>query len=147
MTQTKLLATALPTSCSNCPQFNDYQDSRSRGWCSLFNHVSFKHHPFTRDCQLNLPDEEDILRSEHEVGSLVKLIDSAKDHSQWSTFIVVGKRYNSNRYKTTETYLSETDWEFLLATIEQAQVSQIWVAEDEICHYSQSHIINPIGEF
>ncbi|WP_186376330.1 hypothetical protein, partial [Hyella patelloides] len=73
--------------------------------------------------------------------------DSAKDHSQWSTFIVVGKRYNSNRYKTTETYLSETDWEFLLATTTKPLTYLIWVREDEICHYDQSHIINPIGEF
>ncbi|VEP17124.1 hypothetical protein H1P_5510004 [Hyella patelloides LEGE 07179] len=147
MTQTQLLTTALPTSCSGCPQFNDYQDSRSRGWCSLFNSVSFKHHPFTRDCQLNFPDEEDILRSEHEVGSLVKLIDSALDHTQWSTFIVVGKKYNPNRYRNTETFLNQTDWYYRLATTEQALLSQIWVAEDEICHYDQSHIINPQGEF
>ena len=147
MTYTTQKTTQLPTSCANCPQFNDYQDNRKRGWCSLFNQVSFKHHPFTHDCQLNIPNEEDILRSEHEVGNLVKLIDSHKDHTQWTTFIVVGKKYNPHRYRNTDTYLSQPDWYYLLATIEQGKVSQVWVAEDEICHHSQSHIINPVGEF
>ncbi|VEP17897.1 hypothetical protein H1P_6560001 [Hyella patelloides LEGE 07179] len=43
--------------------------------------------------------------------------------------------------------MSETDWEFLLATTTKPLTYLIWVREDEICHYDQSHIINPIGEF
>ncbi|VEP17885.1 hypothetical protein H1P_6520009 [Hyella patelloides LEGE 07179] len=149
MTQSTVKTTQVPTNCSNCPQFHDYQEkeNRSRGWCEQFNCVSFSHHPFTQDCRLNIPNEEDLLRSEHEVGSLVKLIDSTLDHSQWSTFIVVGKRYNPNRYQNTKTFLNQTDWYYRLATTEQALLSQIWVAENEICHYDQADIINPIGEF
>ena len=147
MTQTTSKITQLPTSCANCPQFDDYQDNRKRGWCNLYNHFAKEHHPFTRDCQLNLLDEEDILRSEYEPRNLVKLIDSALDHTEWSTFIVVGKKYNPNRYRNTDTYLNQADWYYRLATREQPQISQVWVAEDEICHYSQSHIINPVGEF
>ncbi|VEP17684.1 conserved hypothetical protein [Hyella patelloides LEGE 07179] len=147
MTQTTSKITQLPTNCDNCTQFHDYQDNRGRGWCSLFNSVSFKHHSFTQDCRLNIPDEEELLHSEYDTRSLVKLIDTQKDHSEWSTFIVVGKKYNPNRYRNTKTFLHQTDWYYRLAGIEQPQISQVWVAEDEICHYSQSHIINPIGEF
>ncbi|VEP16323.1 conserved hypothetical protein [Hyella patelloides LEGE 07179] len=147
MTYTTQKTTQLPTNCANCPQFHNYRDNRGGGWCNFYDRFAKEHHPFTHDCKLNYLDSEDILRSEHEAGSLVKLIDSHKDHSQWTTYVVVGKKYNPNRYQNTKTFLNQTDWYYRLATIEKLEVTQQWVAEDEICHYDQADIINPIGEF
>ena len=52
--------TSQQNTCANCPQFQDYQDSRSRGLCQAFDQVTRKHHRRTPDCdhaieQLNLP--------------------------------------------------------------------------------------------
>ncbi len=40
--------------CASCPQFNNFNESRGRGWCNLFDRVAFCHHPLTSDCRLNL---------------------------------------------------------------------------------------------
>lgn len=136
-----------PTNCSNCPQFKDYEDERGRGWCLLFDCVSFKHHCFTRDCKLQRVAEEDLKRPPYTEGDKVKIIDSTKDHTYWTTCIVVAKRFNPYRYRTDETWLKEVDWYFLLAGIEGFKVHPQWIAENDICHYRKSHIINPEGEF
>lgn len=36
--------------CSQCPHFNDFNESNSRGWCELFNHQAKQHHEQTNDC-------------------------------------------------------------------------------------------------
>lgn len=66
MTYTVTKPATLPTHCSNCPKFKDYHDSRGRGWCLLFERVSFKKHPFTRDCELERVASEDIIRPEYQ---------------------------------------------------------------------------------
>ena len=137
----------LPTSCSNCPKFKDYQDVRGRGWCLLFNQVSFKKHPFTRDCELERVAEENIIRPLYTEGNKVKIIDSALDYTEWTTYIIVAKKFNSYRYKTPETALNQTDWYYQLATIKKLEVNPRWFAENDICHYEESANINPEGEF
>ena len=54
--------TETPTAftCASCPQFNDYNEPRGRGWCRLFNRLAFSHHPFTLDCQLNLASDSKV---------------------------------------------------------------------------------------
>jgi hypothetical protein len=37
--------------CLDCPMFTDFQDIRSRGWCSAFEKVSRTYHPQTNTCQ------------------------------------------------------------------------------------------------
>lgn len=105
------------SNCSNCPKFRDYQDSRGRGWCLLFDEVSFQHHPFTRDCHLERVAEEDIIRPSYNKTDKVKIIDPDTDHTQWNTCIVVAKRFNPYHYRTPESALNQTDWYYQLATL------------------------------
>ena len=137
----------LPTNCSNCSKFRDYQDNRGRGWCLLFNQVSFQKHPFTRDCELERVAEEDIIRPPYYETNKVKIIDPDKHHTQWTTCIVVAKRFNPYHYRTSESALNEVDWYYQLATVEGLKVIPQWFAENDICHYKESHLINPDGEF
>lgn len=37
--------------CVDCPMFTDFQDIRSRGWCSAFEKVTRTFHPQTTTCQ------------------------------------------------------------------------------------------------
>lgn len=76
------------------PKFKDYHDNRGRGWCLLFNQVSFKQHPFTRDCELERVAEEDIIHPLYTEGERVKLIDPNTDYTQWTSCIVVAKKFN-----------------------------------------------------
>ena len=139
--------TKLPTSCSNCPKFRDYHDPRGRGWCLLFNQVSFQKHPFTKDCELERVSEEDIIRPPYNESDKVKIIDPNKNHTQWNTCIVVAKKFNPYHYKTPESALNEVDWYYQLATIEGLKVIPRWFAENDICHYEESASINLEGEF
>ena len=34
--------------CANCPQFQDFHDARSRGWCQAFDQPARTYHPRTR---------------------------------------------------------------------------------------------------
>ena len=152
------------TTCANCPHFNDYRENRGRGWCLLFNRVSFKKHPFTRDCELERVASEDIIRPSYNESDRVSIIDPDTDYTQWTTYIVVAKKrcdpaqsmtrkgtrtktFNPYRYKTVETALNQTDWYYQLATVEGLKVIPQWIAENDICHYEESHLINPDGEF
>lgn len=54
----------LPTNCHNCPYFDNYQEERGRGWCNQRDRLAYSHHIFTRECELNLRSDEDILHSE-----------------------------------------------------------------------------------
>ena len=66
MTQTTF-KTKTPTqcTCASCPQFNNFNESRGRSWCKLFDKVAYSHHPLTQDCKLYLPSnnklEEDTI--------------------------------------------------------------------------------------
>ena len=40
--------------CASCPKFKDFNESRGRGLCTIFDKIVFSHHPFTSDCKLNL---------------------------------------------------------------------------------------------
>ncbi|GFE71976.1 hypothetical protein [Chroococcus sp. FPU101] len=44
--------TLTPTAtCAVCPFFNDYNEPRGRGWCQVFDHYAFRHHPCTNTCR------------------------------------------------------------------------------------------------
>ncbi len=40
--------------CAQCPAFVDYQGTRNRGLCQLFNEVTYAHHSKTQTCDLSL---------------------------------------------------------------------------------------------
>ncbi|NJK58824.1 MAG: hypothetical protein HC939_24020 [Pleurocapsa sp. SU_5_0] len=42
-----------PTTCSNCPNFNNFHEPNGRGWCNLFDQQARKHHLKTNDCILS----------------------------------------------------------------------------------------------
>ncbi|PSF34933.1 hypothetical protein C7H19_18170 [Aphanothece hegewaldii CCALA 016] len=44
--------TQTPTAtCAVCPFFKDYEEPRGRGWCNVFDHHVFRHHPCTNTCR------------------------------------------------------------------------------------------------
>ena len=141
------LQTKTPTTstCASCPHFDDFKEPNGRGWCMVFDRVAYQHHPFTQDCQLNLPTdtiaEEEQEFCKYREGDMVKVIDKYKDHSQWETFVVIGHRYNSNAFKTTKSYLTEPEWYILIATIDKPVIDKYWKAETQICHADHSAFI------
>ena len=85
MTCNTAFKTETPTACTcaSCPQFDDYNEPRGRGWCSLFNRLAFCHHPLTSDCRLNLaPATKEKEETIDTVGQQLKetrlLLDKAK---------------------------------------------------------------------
>ena len=144
------------STCSLCPNFQDFQEQNGRGWCALFDRMAKQHHPRTNDCDstlslypenIELP-EEDLPYSEFEAENIVKIIDSEEHHTEWAKFIVVAKKLNTERYRSTESYLTEPQWYYQLAAIPyeptypHSRTSQpFWVAETDICHFDQSHLI------
>ena len=89
-------------------------------------------------------DEADLPHSEYQVGSIVKVIDSDEHHTEWAVFEVIDCKYNHNLYNSTESYLNESQWYFRLASNDDASTisKSLWVAENEICHFDQSHLIS-----
>lgn len=85
-------------------------------------------------------DPADLSRSEYQVGNIVKVIDSTEHHSEWGTFEVVECHHNLKRYRTTESYLSETDWYYTISSLDG--VIQFFVSEIEICDADMSWNIN-----
>ncbi len=150
MTQQTVIATtpAPESTCAKCSQFNDYLEPTGKGWCNLFNKPARREHPQTLDCQLNLPtEEEDLPHAEYEPGQIVKVIDEGEDHTEWASFVVIGATFNQNRFRSTQAYLSEPDWNYLIASVDRPTQHQFWVAEQEICHGSQSHLIDTANVF
>ena len=145
------IQTKLPTACScaSCPKFNDYGESNGKGWCNLFNRPAAQHHALTADCLLNLPpetDNEDLPEEDRNIckykqGSIVKLIDSQRHHTQWLSFIVVGQKYNPGRFRSDEAYLTEPNWYLLLAKVDQPTSNLNWVAETAICLAERAEFI------
>ncbi len=139
---------AQKSTCANCSQFNDYLEPTGKGWCNLFDQPARRHHPQTLDCQLNLPtEEEDLPHAEFEPGQIVKIIDEGEeDCNEWASFVVIGASFNQNRFRSIQTYLSEPDWNYLIASVDHTQ-HQFWVAETEICHVDQSPLIETADVF
>ena len=90
---------------------------------------------------------EDIPYSEFKEGSIVKVIDEGEEHTEWADFVVIGKNYNQQRFRSTESYLTETNWYYLLASVDIPTLNQFWVASDEICHAEYSHLIDTSEPF
>ncbi|MEL6987512.1 MAG: hypothetical protein AAGK97_06740 [Bacteroidota bacterium] len=141
------------------------------GWCGLFDHQAKIHHEQTQDCinssdlqvthekEDNLRlfpnldsdafptkeviNEADLPHTEYQVGSVVKVIDPDEHHTEWAVFEVIECKHNKGLYRNTETYLNETSWYFRLASHDDATIinEDLWVREDEICHFEQSHLI------
>ena len=70
-------------------------------------------------------------RSAYQVGSLVKVIDSQEHHSEWAVFEITECHHNQLRYRTTEAYISEIDWYYIISSLDG--VTQLEVSEIEIC--------------
>lgn len=88
---------------------------------------------------LNLPsssplDEADLPHAEYEIGNVVKVIDSQEKHAEWAVFEVVERRYNPRCFRSTEAYLSETEWYYQLSSHESGD-KLIWVRENDICDF------------
>ena len=133
--------------CSNCSYFQDYQEPNGRGWCQCFNRQAKRHHQMTNDCILNgslekTEELEEALRphSDYQVGSIVKIIDPDEHHTEWATFEVAECRYNNKLYRSTESYLNETEWYYKLISLDGTYCfGSVWVSEDEICPVELAH--------
>jgi hypothetical protein len=140
--------------CAQCPHFNDYQESNGRGWCHLFNRQARANHQQTNDCIVSsdletfptkeIEDEADLPYSEYQVGSIVKVIDQDDDHREWAVFEIVECKYNHSLFDNTKSYLNQAQWYFRLASLQDSNTlnKSLWVAENEICHFEQSHLIS-----
>ena len=72
---------------------------------------------------------EDIPYSEFEPGHSVKVIDQGEEHTEWTSFVVVTKIINPNRFSSITSYLNQPNWYFLLALLDRPTQHQFWVAE------------------
>ena len=144
--------------CSTCPHFQSFNGSRGRGLCKYHDQVVFEHHQSTDECQSSLETEsdkhlqsfeqpEDIPYSEFEPDQKVKVIDDQEDHNEWASFVIITKVINPNRYSSTESYLNEPDWYYLLASLDRPDSAMFWAKENEICHIDQSHLIETAEVF
>ena len=92
--------------------------------------------------------EEDLPHAEYQPGQIVKVIDEGEeDCNEWASFVVIGASFNQNRFRSTQAYLSEPDWNYLIASVARPTQHQFWVAENEICHVDQSHLIETAEVF
>ena len=161
MTQTKFIQAnqSQQFTCSTCPNFQSFNGYRGRGLCKYHNQVVFEHHQSTNECISALEREsnkylqsfeleEDIPYSEFEPGQKVKVIDEGEDnHEEWASFVVITKVINPNRFSSIQAYLAEPNWYFLLASVDRPNSNMFWVAENEICHVNQSHLIETADIF
>lgn len=132
------------TTCSKCPQFTDFDDNQGRGWCNLFGTAARQHHLRTNDC--NLFSKSEPLNAPHSsfaIESIVKVIDPQEHHSEWATFTVIARKYNTELYRSTEAYLNEPEWYYqLVPTTYKETFEPLWVAENDICAFDESHLIS-----
>ncbi|BAZ47295.1 hypothetical protein NIES4102_43410 (plasmid) [Chondrocystis sp. NIES-4102] len=93
-------------------------------------------------------DEADKPHSEYQVGSIVKVIDTEENHTEWDVFEVIECMYNENLYNSAETYLHQSEWYYRLSsyrngnTISSLEIGidkSLWVAENEICAFDMAH--------
>jgi hypothetical protein len=135
--------TSYSSTCSQCSHFNNYQEAAGRGWCNLFNQAARTHHQRTNDCDLFADcDPLDTPHPRFAIESRVKVIDSQEHHSEWATFVVISRRYNHNLHRSTEAYLSEPDWYYQLVSVSYNPTFEpLWVAENDLCLFDESHLI------
>ena len=144
--------------CLTCPNFENFNGERGRGLCKYHDQVVFEHHQSTDECTSALEREsdkhlqsfelpEDIPYSEFEAGQKVKVVDEGENHTEWASFVVITKVINPNRFSSIESYLNEPDWYYLLASVDRPNRAMFWVAENEICHVDQSHLIETAEVF
>ncbi len=129
------------------------QNEAVKALLESFNPVESKDYPSqieqepTPDFQPIEP-EEDLPHAEFDDGSIVKVIDEGEEHTEWSSFVVIGKKLNQQRFCSTQAYLNEPDWYYLLTSTSPARTQhQFWVAENEICHAHQSELIETAEVF
>lgn len=129
--------------CSQCPHFNDYNESNGRGWCGLFEQKARKHHERTKDCDLFADcDPLDAPHARFAIDSTVKVIDEDEHDTEWASFTVISRKYNAELYRSTDAYLSEPSWYYELAGCNyDPNFKSIWIAENDICEANQSHLI------
>jgi hypothetical protein len=129
--------------CSQCPHFNDHQDDRGRGWCNLFDQAARTYHQRTNDCDTFADyDPLDTLHPLFAIESRVKVIDPQEHHTEWATFVVIGRKYNHNLHRSTETYLSEPSWYYQLARVDyNPTFKSSWLAQNDLCLFDESHLI------
>ena len=61
-------------------------------------------------------------------------------HESWTKHTVLNINYNANRYQNLEIYLSQPEW--YLQIFDTSQQKLIWIAETQVCHSDQSHLIS-----
>lgn len=140
--------------------------NRGKGWCNCFNHQTRTHHQMVGDCILNgsldtsedanstevveldrdgYPIEANSFNSSFHVGSIVKIIDPEEHHTEWAVFEVVECKYNQYIHDPhkPEAYQNHVDWYYRLASNNDGCTlgKLLWVTENEICHFDQSHQI------
>jgi hypothetical protein len=143
MTYTAEKSTVPTSTCSQCTHFQDFSEASGRGWCNLFEQSARTYHQRTNDCDLHADKNPlDAPHARFGIENIVKIIDSDEHHTEWATFIVIARKYNTGRYRSTESYLSEPEWYYQLANMEVEETFQpLWVAENEICLFDSSHNI------
>ena len=161
MTQTKLIpeTKSQQFTCLTCPNFKNFNGERGRGLCKYHDRVVFEHHQSRNECISALEKKsnqhlqtfelpEDLPYSEFEPGQKVKVIDEGEDnHEEWSSFVVITKVINPNRFSSLDSYLTQPNWYFLLASLDRPHSVMFWVAENEICHVDQSYLIETADIF
>jgi hypothetical protein len=130
--------------CSQCSHFNDYKEAAGRGWCNLFDQAAKTHHLRTNDCDLFADsDPLDAPRPRFAIESRVKVIDPDEHHTEWAAFVVIGRRYNHDLYRSTEAYLSEPAWYYQLVSVNYGPTFKpLWVVENDLCLFNESHLIS-----
>ncbi len=129
--------------CFSCPNFENFNGERGRGLCKYHDQVVFEHHQSTDECISALKREsdkhlqtyelpEDIPYSEFEAGQKVKVIDDREKHTEWASFVVITKVINPNRFSSTESYLNQPNWFYLLSSLDRNDGEIFWVAENEM---------------
>lgn len=98
------------SNCASCPYFDDFQERSGRGWCKIMDTVARKQHKKSQVCDWEIAHyEQESIFSElppcpYEIGQLVKVIErEVADPRQWQIFVVVGRKYNSGRYRSPPT--------------------------------------------
>ena len=136
--------------CKNCQSFEDYHEANGRGWCRIFNLVVREHHQTTNDCLTNgaiiqdpsYPDWElNQPKSDLAVGDRVKLIESSKEHTQWTVYTVIGQRYNHQRYRYLDAYCNEPEWYYQIISNQKGS-KPFEVKENDVCLCQMSHLIS-----
>ena len=128
--------------CLACDRFKNFHELNGRGWCNLFDGSAKTDRTKTNDCIINGASELNEPQAEHQIGSIVKIIDADENHTEWAVFKVVELKYNEELFQNTESYLNQPEWFYRLANTDKEDTfAPIWVAENEICDFNMAHHI------